>query len=46
MDFLVRFVQVHEEFRLAEIQALAVVAGIAIEVVSYSNDVRHILCST
>jgi tRNA (guanine10-N2)-methyltransferase len=46
MEFLIRFVQVHEDFRQAEIEALAVIAGVAIEVVSYSKDVRHALCST
>ena len=40
MDFLIRFVQVHEEFRLAEIEALAAIAGVVIEVVSYSKKVR------
>jgi tRNA (guanine10-N2)-methyltransferase len=40
MDFLIRFVQVHEEFRQAEIEALATIAGVVIRVVSYSNNVR------
>jgi tRNA (guanine10-N2)-methyltransferase len=43
MEFLIRFVQVHEEFRQAEIEALAVIAGVIIEVVSYSKDVRYAL---
>ena len=41
MDFLVRFVQMHEDFRLAEIAALAALAGVQVEVVSYSIDVRQ-----
>ncbi len=40
MDFLIRFVQVHEEFRRAEIEALAAIAGVVVQVVSYSNKVR------
>lgn len=40
MDFLIRFVQVHEEFRQAEVEALATVAGVIVQVVSYSSNVR------
>jgi hypothetical protein len=40
MDFLIRFVQVHKEFRQAEIEALAAIAGVAVQVLSYSDDVR------
>lgn len=40
MDFLIRFVQVHEQFRQAEIEALGAIAGVLVEVISYSNKVR------
>jgi tRNA G10 N-methylase Trm11 len=40
MDFLIRFVQVHKEFRQAEIEALAAIAGVAVQVLSYLDDVR------
>lgn len=40
MDFLIRFVQVHEQFRQAEIEALGTIAGVLVEVVSYSPKVR------
>lgn len=39
MDYLIRFSQSHETFRLPEVQALAVLEGIDMKVVSYSNDV-------
>lgn len=39
MEFLIRFSQQHETFRLPEIQALAVVEGVDLKVVSYSPDV-------
>ncbi|KAI2617687.1 tRNA guanosine-2'-O-methyltransferase TRM11 [Hypomontagnella submonticulosa] len=38
MEYLIRFSQSHESFRLAEIQALAVVEGIDLEVISYSDE--------
>ncbi|KAK3938814.1 S-adenosyl-L-methionine-dependent methyltransferase [Diplogelasinospora grovesii] len=38
MDYLIRFSQSHETFRLPEIQALAVIEGIDLKVVSYSLD--------
>jgi hypothetical protein len=40
MEYLLRFIQTHETFRLPEIQALADLEGIPMEVVSYSLDVR------
>jgi len=40
MDFLIRFMQVHEQFRQAEIEALGTIAGVLVEVISYSNKVR------
>jgi tRNA (guanine10-N2)-methyltransferase len=39
MEYMVRFTQVHETFRLAEIKALAVLEGIDLEVLSYSPSV-------
>ncbi|KAH6663871.1 hypothetical protein B0J14DRAFT_621431 [Halenospora varia] len=36
MEYMIRFTQVHETFRLPEIQALAVLEGIELEVLSYS----------
>ncbi|KAJ2902677.1 TRM11 catalytic subunit [Zalerion maritima] len=39
-DFLIRFGQAHESFRLAEIEALARIAGVELEVVSYSPSVK------
>ncbi|KAI1382952.1 tRNA guanosine-2'-O-methyltransferase TRM11 [Hypoxylon trugodes] len=38
MEYLIRFSQSHETFRLAEIQSLAIVEGIDLEVISYSNE--------
>lgn len=40
MHFLIRFAQVHESFRLAEIEALATVQGVDLKVLNYSLDVR------
>lgn len=39
MEFLIRFSQTHETFRLPEIEALALIEGVDLEVVSYSLDV-------
>ncbi|KAI1376998.1 tRNA guanosine-2'-O-methyltransferase TRM11 [Hypoxylon crocopeplum] len=38
MEYLIRFSQSHETFRLAEIQSLAIVEGIDLEVISYSEE--------
>jgi tRNA G10 N-methylase Trm11 len=38
-EYLVRLAQVHESFRKAELQALAELAGVEIEFVSYNEDV-------
>ena len=38
-NYLVRFVQVHESFRTAELKALAKIAGVEVEVVKYDEDV-------
>lgn len=40
MEYLIRFSQSYETFRLPEIQALAVIEGIDLEVVSYSLEVK------
>ena len=39
MEYMIRFTQVHETFRLAEIKALAVLENIDLEVLSYSPSV-------
>lgn len=41
MEYMIRFLQVHETFRLAEIEALAALEGINLEVLSYSLSVRY-----
>ncbi|KAI0160865.1 tRNA guanosine-2'-O-methyltransferase TRM11 [Hypoxylon sp. FL1284] len=38
MEYLIRFSQSHETFRLAEIQSLAVVEGVDLEIISYSDE--------
>ena len=37
MDYLIRFVQVHESFRRPEIEALAVLANVNVEFLHYSE---------
>ncbi|KAF2706511.1 RNA methylase family protein [Pleomassaria siparia CBS 279.74] len=37
-QYLVRFVQMHESFRTAELEALAVLVGVKIEVMKYDKD--------
>ena len=39
MDYLIRFVQIHETFRKPEIEALAVLTDVDVEFLSYSEDV-------
>lgn len=39
MEYMIRFTHVHEEFRLAEVEALAVLEGIDLEILSYSHAV-------
>ena len=39
MEYLIRFAQSHETFRLPEVQSLAVLEGIDLEVVHYSLEV-------
>ena len=40
MDFFIRFVQIHETFRKPEIEALAVLANVNVEFLSYTESVR------
>ncbi len=40
MDYLIRFVQIHETFRKPEIEALAVLADVNVEFLFYSENVR------
>ena len=40
MDYLIRFVHIHETFRQPETDALAELAALKIEWLSYSEDVR------
>jgi len=44
MEYMIRFTQVHETFRLAEIEALAVLEEIDLTVISYKPDVSYIIC--
>jgi tRNA G10 N-methylase Trm11 len=39
MDYMIRFTQVHETFRLAEIKALAELENINLQILSYSPSV-------
>lgn len=39
MEYLIRFAQFHETFRLPEIQSLAALEGINLEVIHYSLEV-------
>lgn len=41
MDYLVRFVQLHESFRKAELEALADLYGINMEFLHYDQYVRY-----
>lgn len=40
MEFLIKFAQAHESFRLPEIKALAIVEGVEMTVMKYDLDVR------
>jgi tRNA (guanine10-N2)-methyltransferase len=42
MDYLIKFAQCHEDFRLAEIQAIAAVECIDLSVLEYSNEVKQL----
>lgn len=39
-EYLVRLVQVHESFRKAELEALAELTGVEMEIILYSENVR------
>lgn len=41
MEFLIKFAQAHETFRVPEIEALALVEGLEMKIVDYSQDVRY-----
>lgn len=41
-EYLVRFVQMHESFRIPELQAAAELAGVPLEIVDYSDDVSSL----
>lgn len=41
MEFLIKFAQAHESFRLAEIESLALVEQVNLEVVEYDPEVRN-----
>lgn len=40
MEYLIRFIQVHETFRKPEVEALATLANIRLEFKEYSESVR------
>lgn len=42
MDFLVRLVQLHESFRIPELQSAASITGVNLEIIEYSSDVSHL----
>lgn len=42
MEYLIRLVQVHETFRKPEVQALATLAGVDLEIIAYSEIVSPI----
>ncbi|KAH8159184.1 hypothetical protein CIB48_g9058 [Xylaria polymorpha] len=44
MRYLIRFTQLHEAFRLAEIQALAVLANVDLKIISYSDEASKADC--
>ncbi len=44
MEYLVRFVQMHESFRKAELEASADLYGINMEFLNYSQYVRYYVC--
>lgn len=39
MEYLVRLIQVHETFRVPELQSLAKLEGVNLQIVEYSDDV-------
>ena len=45
MEYLVRLVQLHESFRRPELEALACLADIELDIVDYRPDVRQMMSS-
>ncbi|KAJ2984596.1 hypothetical protein NUW58_g5974 [Xylaria curta] len=43
MKYLIRFTQIHETFRLAELQALAVLAKVDLKIIAYSTETPYCL---
>lgn len=43
MEYLIRFAQSHESFRRPEIEALADLAGIELDILFYDGSVRFLL---
>jgi len=41
MEYLIRFVQTHESFRQPEIEALASLENVEVDIVNYRVDVRR-----
>ena len=39
MEYLIRFAQVHETFRRPELEAIAVLADVDLEILEYTDDV-------
>ena len=37
MEYLIRFVQVHETFRRAEMESLAILANVSLEILNYDE---------
>ena len=46
MQYMIRFTQVHETFRLAEIKALAELEKIDLKILSYDRNVSRLLQAT
>lgn len=42
MDFIIKFAQAHETFRIPEIEALAVVENVPLEIIQYDEQVSHL----
>lgn len=42
MNFLIKFAQIHESFRLAEIQALAEIEGVDLAIINYNDQVSRV----
>jgi tRNA (guanine10-N2)-methyltransferase len=41
MEYLIRFVQQHESFRKPELETVASIAEVALEILDYRQDVRQ-----